>query len=402
MKSALALALFTACYKPADVAPCTTSCATTSDCPAALACTNGRCTNAQGGCTSPTIDAQQMDAPLIDAPPGCFYGHPGGFFASTLFCPQPGSSISLPGSFATDTDTTPCVSMPALSAYCVVMYESVTVGSNATVFAHGSRPLLIVARDLTIGGTLDVSSHVASANPRGPGANDASCPPPVDGMAGLDGGQGGAGGSFGGRGGRGGGIDGVVAPNPQPAQVPPTMLRGGCGGGGGGKISNNPGLGGVGGGAAYLLAGQNITVAGTAIVLAGGGGGGGAAAGGSGGGGGGSGGLIVFDAEAIVGSLTALANGGGGGGGSTLSTAGGTGGEQAMFGAAAVGGIGPAGMNDNGGGKGSLGSSGVDGGPGAPDSVAKIGGGGGGGGAGFIRVFVEQRPDTTHFSPAPM
>ena len=162
---------------------------------------------------------------------------------------------------------------------CEVIATDLTIQPGATVSAHGSRPLVLVAMGtLSIGGTVDVSSH-ASPDRRGAGADDAACPI-ANGSVQAPGAStsgGGAGGSFGGRGGAGGAPAGGVALM-APAPIDPatlTLVRGGCHGGAGGTDhSMHTAPGGHSGGAVYLMAGTMLQLAGKVLANGSGGAGG--------------------------------------------------------------------------------------------------------------------------------
>ncbi len=271
---------------------------------------------------------------------------------------------------------------------CLLAFRDVQIASDVALFAHGSRPLALVARRLmTINGTIDVSSSRdrssttgAGSAPNGTGACTAGNPA-IDSEGG---GGGGAGGTFrgsGGEGGRGnidamgGGPSSVPGGSPGPVVAVPTFLRGGCHGQGGGAGMSAPGgFGGGGGGAIYLYS-PRLLVDGR--VLAGGAGSRGAEIN-DGGGGGGSGGMIAIESNAasIAGFL--IATGGGGGGGGLGGSDSGEGADGVSTSPALGGALGGTGGNGGNGGTSSSGFSGQNHGG---------GGGGGGGGAGVI-LFI--------------
>jgi len=274
---------------------------------------------------------------------------------------------------------------PEATAWCVVAASAITITGTGTLGAQGTRPLVLLSMStITIAGTLDVASHIATLQDAGPGANATAC---LEGTAAADRG-GGWGGSLGTRGGNGGGVTGALAP----MTFVPTALHGGCLGTAG---ANNGGGGGHGGGAVDLIAETSISVTGT--INASGKSGSSTTNDGAGGGGGGSGGMVVFDTPMLMFGATAnvFANGGGGGEG----TAGNTGVDGTDPVAPALGGIG--------GGGGTTGGDGGDGGYGVLDgtmgdpgvSAVNEGGGGGGGGAGVIKLFRATAPGLGLVSP---
>jgi hypothetical protein len=203
--------------------------------------------------------------------------------------------------------------------YCVVAATNITLASNRTLTAHGSKPLVLLAiSTFDLQGVIDVSSQQGSL----PGAGAAAATSCLNTTA-AAGNSGGFGGSFGGKGGNGGAIsgttpDGIIG-TPAPALAAlPTELRGGCPGGtGSSTMAGVAPVGGSGGGAVAIIA-EVIQMNGT--INASGAGGKGGPATQSGGGGGGSGGMIVLDAPSIMpgtGTPWLFANGGGGGQGGT-------------------------------------------------------------------------------------
>jgi hypothetical protein len=385
-------ALIAGCYKPAHEHACAITC----PCPAGLTCSAGVCVDSTGSCGGGVADARPIDAPpdapLPDAHAGCFYARQGGFFDSIEFCVDGLGGTSFGGMISTDLTSSSCAfdSWGLGNNFCVIIGS--TVGVSGAVTVTGARPLLIVAKSITLAGSLDATTYGNGG--QGPGADAASCAVPSNGTDGMEGGTGGAGGSFGGVGGAGGGCNTLVGPSGVPAASRPTNLRGGCPGSDGGNQSGVTNRG-HGGGAVYMLAETSIDL-GSGAIFAGGEGGGTSTSGG-GGGGGGSGGLLVFDAPSVAtGTATVLANGGGGGGGSSSSVSGGAGGEQLSASAPGVAGIG-----DVSGGSGSMGGDGAPGRIGNGGSLGTGGGGGGGGGAGYILVFSASITGTGTFSPTP-
>jgi len=198
----------------------------------------------------------------------------------------------------------------------------------------GTRPFVIIARDIVVHGTIDGSANLDKPGPGG-GIPDIGMP-----------GQGGMGNVFmkshsGGGGGGfapGAGSSGTImcggqtlgetagGPSHGGAELA-TLAGGGAGGRGGFECMQQPSPGGAGGGALQLSATGTITIDGGAVLAGGGGGFGGA--GGSpcdlvdgAGSGGGAGGAIYLDAPAIDNRGTVAANGGGGGAGADTTTQG--------------------------------------------------------------------------------
>ena len=275
----------------------------------------------------------------------------------------------------------------------IVSAASIAIEEGAELRAVGDRPLALVSwSDMTMAGSIDVSSHLAGEG-RGAGS-DPVTPCSAGGVAagpGLEdenGGGGGGGGAFGSNGGPGGdgatdtaGASGDRSPGP-------TRLRGGCPGGPGGVGANGvAAAGGGGGGAIALVALGALSVTGQ-IDAGGAGGGGGGIETLGGGGGGGSGGLIWLDGASITLSSSTIlaANGGGGGEGSDADAAGTVGDDAPRGGTRASGGE-TAGNSGGDGGDGEVG--GVDGAAGGA-GVSNSGGGGGGGGAGVIDLDSDE------------
>lgn len=282
---------------------------------------------------------------------------------------------------------------------CLLYFTDITVLNGDTLFAYGSRPLALVAKNtLEIAGIVDV----ASRRDRPPGAGSSPMEPSLcevgTGPRRANGrGGGGAGGTFITRGGAGGSGDRneAVASGGMPApelDSSPTALRGGCRGqaGVGGASSSEAGLG---GGAVYLAA-ATLRIQGSIYA-----GGNGAPWAGnlSGGGGGGSGGMIVLQGSRLdFASSVMIANGAGGSEGGDSDQPGDYGEDATTVGPAA-GGAGSAG-NGGRGGAGASSSGGAN-----PGSDGVAGGGGGGGGAGYI-LLLGPEPSTAgaQISPAPV
>ena len=271
------------------------------------------------------------------------------------------------------------------SNYCVVAGAGFTLMSGKRLTAHGAKPLVLLSTmTIDVLGDIDVSSHHAGPQPKGPGANPAApgaCSFATAPTAATQA-SGGYGGSFGTKGGDGSNASpasGVVGLAGSAAPTFPMALQGGCKGGDG-AIAGTFGTAGDGGGAVALIAMQ-VHVEGK-INASGAGGHAGMIAGGAGGGG--SGGMIVVDSTTppMFGATARLwANGGGGGQGGAVATPGTDGSESPTPAVLGAGGF----MGDGAtGGNGSLGTNaGASGGNNAPSGG---GGGGGGGGAGFIRA----------------
>ena len=323
-----------------------------------------------------------------DAALPCF-GVPGGLVRVCLTTPAP-PRFEVGTTTVLDTDAPSCavVTGAGTDGACVIVAQQIQISQRLT--ATGSRPLVLVADEITVTatGVLDLASR-RDETP-GAGANAAACG--ASGNVGTGGG--GPGGSFTGRGGGGGGSSGGSSALATPT---PTTLRGGCPGTKGfGAISG--GAGGPGGGAVYLIASTTITVAGTINASGAGGTGGGPSANG-GGGGGGSGGMIVLDAPAIAITGAVFANGAGGGEGAD--------GPRGMPGQdppdATTLPRGGLGGNTNGGegGDGTVGATRTgDAGGGPYGFFADEGGGGGGGGAGYIQL-LGVRSGAGPISPPP-
>ncbi len=289
-------------------------------------------------------------------------------------------------------------------SYIAIVTSNFTLGADTTLRAFGNRPFAIISwNDISVAGTIDVSSNEESS---GPGANSASCLAASDGESAEQGGGGGGGGfgSAGGAGGRGrviidngigisfggaGGAGGLISS--------PELISGGCPGGAGGAGDKDVGFGagGDGGGAIHLTARGQVTVTGT--IHAGGAGGFPGFDDRGAGGGGGSGGLIRLEGLTVDVSngLLAANGGGGGGGGNNDPSKPGTPGLAAL--AVAPGGPGedtPAGDGGSGGFLAVLpGQVGIDGDRGA---------GGAGGGVGHIQALTGNLINGTGQSSPPV
>ncbi|HMG20432.1 MAG TPA: hypothetical protein VK607_03910 [Kofleriaceae bacterium] len=306
-----------------------------------------------------------------------------------------------------------------LAQLCVIAAPSITIAPGVVLSAHGSLPLALFARAITIRGTVDVASHVAQSTPgagsysyRG-GCSAGTLPKSAGG--GRGGSASGPGGNGGDEGGNpaSGGITGASFVN--------TSLIGGCGGTRGGDGSSGGGpdggttTGGPGGGAVWIVsASDQLVIEAGARINASGAGGPGNATEDHGGAGGGAGGLIVLQAPSISLAPTAaiFANGGGGAGGGALNPGnpdfkladpgsdptapaqGGTGGTGGIDGSEGLADATPSGTGGTG-----APSSALAGQPGATEGH---GGGGGGGGAGAIRVAAPTDITGPNVSPDPV
>lgn len=337
------------------------------------------------------VDGSRSDGEAVTADARTCWDVPGVNVNVCLTAPLSGATTT--GSAAIDTDATgpgalDCKALVQGSTnLCVIAAASLTIESGRTLSAHGTRPLVLLANQLVIDGTVDVSSKLAGQ--RGPASDPQAC-----GTASRpEGAGGGAGGSFGGKGGDGGDGDGDDADGGEAANATAniTTLRGGCPGSGGG--GNGP-YGGHGGGAVLLIA-DMLTISSSGVVNASGSAGNGATQGRRGGDGGSSGGMIAISATtfALDANAELFANGGHGGGGSSNPMAGQDGTEPTS----------PASGGGNGNGAGNAG----DGGAGYPATMrdgrsatgGSDGGGGGGGGAGVIRIYTQNVPVGTNISP---
>jgi hypothetical protein len=326
---------------------------------------------------------------------------------SVCFTTPPSGSLTLSGALDT-TAGAMCSSM--FSDDCVIAAETITIAASTSFTVTGTRPLVLAATDrLTIAGTLDVASHVATPALSGPGAAIAACGQfaSIPDTNGTDGTGGGAGGSFGGVGEAGGSnASGAHGGGKAPA-IPGKEFRAGCRGQDGANPAATFGLGGAGGGATYLIGGTAIEITGTVNASGAGGLGGectdpcnnttsGKA---HGGGGGGTGGMVVLDSPSISNTGVIFADGGGGGEGAShtqsglsgtdpTGTAAAAGGDRGSF----NGGVGGAGahatINPTPGGEGS-------------SSLGGAGGGGGGGGAGKIVVYGGTLTGAVSPTPTP-
>jgi hypothetical protein len=321
-------------------------------------------------------DAPDIDGMMASPDAGNCWSVPGVAVDVCLAAPLSGTlDVTVDSSIDTDSSgpglrqCRPVVS--GNTDVCVIPAQSITIQLGATLGAHGSRPLVLIAQSISIIGTLDVASHRGTQ--QGPDANAAGCSAGTA-ASGVGGGRGG---SLGGVGGNGGDEAGQNNGGDAGAALTVTTLRGGCPGGTGGN-----GNGGADGGGAVLLIANSISLAATGVINASGASGQGGSSGREGGSGAGSGGMIVLSAPSVALAPTSqiFANGGHGGGGSDNSTAG-------------FNGTDPTGATS--GGSNGIGTGGAgDGGPGFPavsrvgqNGTSNDGAGGGGGGAGVIEVF---------------
>jgi hypothetical protein len=210
----------------------------------------------------------------------------------------------------------------------VIHARDVQISAGATVHVIGSRPLVILARRITVDGKLDASANLDTPGGGGYG-------PAMGGGAGgagthngIDHDSGGGGGGFGtaaGAGGAAGTMAGCASGATATAGSAGIamgsdvlgVLEGGAGGASGAMGMCTASNGGAGGGAVQLSAYETIAI--TGVIAAGGGGGLGGvfcnnndAGAGSGGG---AGGAIYLDAPMVMHDGLLAANGGGGGGG---------------------------------------------------------------------------------------
>jgi len=303
-----------------------------------------------------------------DAPGLCYGSSPD---TATCFDAPLVKTAMLAGSF--DTDSSPSCAGNVMSgpAGCVIAGSQIVTTGDVSV--TGSRPLVVIADELTVDSLLDVASHVGGKT--GPGA-DIDC---RDGTqpTGLGGG---AGGSFGGTGGAGadsgsnghGGIPGEP--------IKPTTIRGGCAG-----QAADGGAEGAGGGGVLIVA-NTVNINGVINAS----GAGAAAAIGLAGAGGGAGGMIAIDAATIHNNGVIMANGGGGGG------AGGAGADPDSANPYTDAPGGSNGCNPLGSGAGA-GAAGPTHDAAAAEGGCSLGGDGGGGGAGVILFY--QAAATGNVSP---
>ncbi len=225
------------------------------------------------------------------------------------------------------------------SADVVVMrVDTFTLVAGGTFNITGDTPILILARTVEIGGTLDASASTDGVRP-GPGGGV----PSIDGFGAGGGGilgrsaiqTGGGGGGFGTPGGAGGeakcgeGVLGGVGGALHGDDELLVLRGGGAGGSGAARCPAITYRGGLGGGALQISATESITITSTGRIRASGGGGG-LGAGGCGlrddaGSGGGAGGAIYLDAPRIANDGVIEAHGGGGGGGGDETINGGNG-----------------------------------------------------------------------------
>lgn len=375
------LVLVPACFHPSYDRP---MCSPQGECPSGWTC------NANLVCEHAPMDgAPGAPDALPDAASGTQFGT---FIKVTFTSASDIPTMPLMWTSDVDLDTdasTMCNTRNNQAAkYCVVAATTITLASAATLRAHGSKPLVLLATStFDLQGTIDVSSK-HDGSPAGAGAAVvASCPNTTA----PTGNSGGFGGSFGGKGGNGGPVDGAMGTASPALTVFPTDLRGGCrGGNGSSTTAGTSPAGGSGGGAVAIIA-DDLHLNGK--INASGAAGKGGPAIKSGGGGGGSGGMIVLDARSIIPgtspNIWLFANGGGGGQGGTgagIGIGAGDDGTDPIDPTMAVAGGNNTNRSGGAGGTGSYGTVKKDG-TDAGDPVNSGGGGAGGGGAGFIRTL---------------
>jgi len=350
-----------------------------------------------------------IDAPVIPVA-ACWTAKPFDFDAAAC-ASSPRDRIDITGEVVFDTTPPGTSTPPGITCadldnnkICALAANSIRISPGATLSAHGTRPLALLAHSIQIEGTLDIASHIRGQN--GPGAGSDLCN-----SSGADANRagGGAGGTYSGDGGNGGEQGGATGTAGQHGSSTSTqLLRAGCSGGrgGDGTLTGGPhGGGGIGGGALWLAIDVGTLVLGpNAVINASGASGLGGPAGVHGGYGGGSGGLIVLQAPTIQLNSTAklFANGGGGGGGSQGAAAGRDGTDSTGPTTGGVGGTGgpPGAATPPGGGGTGYPDPEPDG--AAGESTAPGGGGGGGGGGqGVIHVFSNTSISSPNISPPP-
>jgi hypothetical protein len=420
------LLILPACFHPSYDRPV---CGKQGECPSGLTCNAAHVCESGDMANSPD-GGVTADGAVVDLSPICpsiALGNPQ-FLAAA--CATPVSAL-IRVSASTSIDTDQGASQPpglgcvrvstgnstvGRNDVCVLAAASIIVQPGVVLFAHGSIPLALFARSITLQGTVDVASHLG--RPVGAGSLLAGCVPgklPTGG----GGGRGGDGADRGGHGGNDGSAAMTGASGGGSFSFN-SLGNGGCGGTQGSVGASSGGsdggnvTGGAGGGAIWIvsLSSPLILDAGAKINASGSGGAGGKDPG-RGGSGGGAGGLILLQAPSIQldPGAAVFANGGhgGGGGGANASQLGFTGGADGSdpTDPSSGGGGGTGGLDGDGGtgtAAGGDGGSGYpspirDGKPGASDGH---GGGGGGGGPGAIRVVAATDITGLNVSPPPV
>ena len=277
----------------------------------------------------------------------------------------------------------------------VIHARDVQIAAGATVRIVGSRPLVILARRITVDGTLDASADLDTPGGGGYGPAMGTGAGGAGTHNGIDHDSGGGGGGFGtaaGAGGAAGTMAGCASGATATAGLAGiavgsdvlAVLEGGSGGASGAMGTCTTSNGGAGGGAVQLSAYETLTI--TGVIAAGGGGGLGGvfcntndAGAGSGGG---AGGAIYLDAPMVMhGGLLAANGGGGGGGGCGPGGSGTPGGNGSADMTAAAGG-------QIGGSCGAPGGAGAVGGTAPEPGVDNLCDGNGGGGGGAVGRIV--------------
>ncbi|MBS1119546.1 MAG: hypothetical protein H6Q90_1774 [Deltaproteobacteria bacterium] len=329
----------------------------------------------------------------------------------------PGTPLTLSGALTYDTTTGTLSSGGAPIAVTsltlptpageieAIVATRVTLASDASLRAIGSRPFAIIATDTIVlatggpasGALIDVSADGAGARSTCAGAALVG----GDSDAGAGGGGGGGFGGPGGTGGIGNSDDTPSVGGMGGGPSPPSGVLGGCAGARGGNDDHDDGgSGGAGGGAVYLVSAIRIDIETGAGIQAGGGAGAGGRQhglffGDAGGGGGGSGGMILLEAPVVATTGTLAANGGGGGEGSGSISPGNPGSPGLFATTRANGGNGRSSAGGDGGSGGALDRSGQS------VTPATGGAGGGGGGAGVIEVVSGAPSLNALISPPP-
>jgi hypothetical protein len=294
----------------------------------------------------------------------------------------------------------------------ILRADGFSIASGKTLRVIGSRPLVVLARSITIDGVLDVGAIKDQ-----PGAGGSLTGPGVGGAGtrAIQADGGGGGGSFGAAGAAGGSADCVIDCNPNTVALGGLAgpiynsglgkLQGGSGGGAAVApampTSCAAGIAGAGGGAVQLYAITSIVIAPTGSIDAGGGGGrGGVAcvvpANFLAGNGGGSGGAIFLQSPIVFNGGVIAANGGAGGSGGGNGGNGIDGEDARVATSTAQGGNAQGALSARGGNGGTGGQVPQNG-----NNASDRGNGGGGGGAvGQLVVFYKTQWTTGTTSPS--
>jgi hypothetical protein len=373
-------------------------------------------TESDGGPPEPRLDAarpQDATVPPKDAP-AAMLDAPGPDAPLTMQPYVPSNTaytfasiVSTSGDFPASTDTidttanTPTGTIESIASREVMVLIVNQFVPSKKLLVTGTRPLLILANEVSIEFPIDAGAHFEKPGPGAFNAGSLLATASWFGQLGTQDGAGGGGGyaTNGAKGGDGatkdtGGLGGVA----WGGSTSLLKLLGGVSGASGfdpaGCTTSKAG---GGGGIVQISARNRISI--TSTITVGGGGGGAGCLGRTSGGGGGSGGKLVLESPMLVVAGFLASNGGGGGGGGSETTAGGDGNDGTSDGLRSNGGLSGGSTTARSGGRGGI--SAASGAPvGGLAETNTIGAGGGGGAAGRIVLRIPaSNPAVTLTSP---